>query len=127
MQSERENEQRVLQEKINALQGLADGEEDATKEAASYYESESSSLMRAQKRIFDVDKELAEKIRERREIEAQLDNVKRQMELQAECNQEQFREMLEKLQRKAVQVDGEIARVRKTLQSQAQEYLKRLR
>jgi hypothetical protein len=125
VQTQRESEQHVLQEKINALQEMLDNED--TKESANYYESESSSLVNAQRRMFDVDKELSHKIRERREIEAKLEHVKKQMEQQAECNQEQFREILERLQRQGKDVDRDIQDIRRMLQSEAEEYLKRLK
>lgn len=127
VQTERQNELKVLQEKINALQGMVDNEGATTRETANYYESETSNLMRVQRRIFDVDKELAEKMKERREIEGELEQVKRQMELQAESNQEQFREMLEKLKQRGMEIDSDIADIKEILRTESEDYLKRLR
>ncbi len=125
VQAQRESEQKALQEKINALQRMLDNE--GTRETINYYESESSSLMKAQKRLFDVETELSDKMRKRREIEAQLKHIEKQMEQQAECNQGQFRDMMQRLQRQGMDVDRQIECIRKMLQNEAEEYLKRLK
>lgn len=127
VQTERENEQNELKEKIQALQQLAEKQGQTTEIMADYFESESSGLMRAQRYLLKLDKQLATKIRERREIEEQLENVKRQIGLQAESSQEQSRDTLEKLQGKAKETDKEIGDMRKTLKKKADQYLARLR
>ena len=127
MQTARQNEQKALQEKIDALQELLKNEGSSTQETATYYESESSSLTRAHKRIFDVDKELSHKIKERQEIEIKLEHIKKQMEQQAECNQEQFHDMMKRLQRQGLKLDQDILDIKKMLQSETEEYLKRLK
>jgi recombinational DNA repair ATPase RecF len=125
VQAQRESEQKALQEKINALQRMLDNE--SNRETINYYESESSSLMKAQKRLFDVERELSDKMRKRREIEAKLKHIEKQMEQQAECNQGQFRDMMQRLQRQGMDVDRQIECIRKMLQNEAEEYLKRLK
>ena len=125
--TQREKEQKVLQEKINALHEMINSEETSTGETVNYYESECSSLIEAQKRLFDVEKDLSNKIRERREIEAKLKHVQKQMEQQAECNQEQFRKRMEKLQRQGMSVDRQIEDIKRMLQNEAEEYLNRLK
>ena len=127
VRTQRENEQKVLQEKISALHEMTESEKESSRETVNYYESESSSLVQAQRRLFDADKKLSKKMKERREIEAKLEHVARQMEQQAECNQGQFRDMMEKLQRHGMEVDREIEGIRRMLQNEAEEYLKRLR
>ena len=128
IQTARKNEQKALQDKIDALQEMLNNEGNNTTETAvSYYESESSSLTRAHKRIFDVDQELSQKIKERREIEIKLEHVMKQMEQQAECNQEQCRGMIERLQRQGLKLDHDIEEIKKILQSETEEYLKRLK
>lgn len=127
MQTARNNEQKALQDKIDALQEMLKNEENSSSESVNYYESESSSLTRAHKRIFDVDKELSQKIKERREIEIKLEHVKKRMEQQVECNQEQFRGMMERLQRQGLKLDHDIEEIKKILQSETEEYLKRLK
>lgn len=127
MQTARNNEQKALQDKIDALQEMLKNEENSSSESVNYYESESSSLTRTHKRIFDVDKELSQKIKERREIEIKLEHVKKRMEQQVECNQEQFRGMMERLQRQGLKLDHDIEEIKKILQSETEEYLKRLK
>lgn len=126
VQNERENEQRILQEKLHTLMEMADNEGGRTRETVKYYDSESSSLVRAQRRIFEDDKELAVKIKERKDIEAKLDHVKRQMEQQAECNQEEFRGVLARLELHSKELEKEIEEMRKILKYEAEQYLKRL-
>ena len=127
IQIEREKEQKILQEKINALQGMLNSQGNSNGETVRYYESESSGLMSIQRRLFNVEKELSNKMKEKREIEGKLEHVKKQMEQQAECNQEEFHEILERLRHQGIQVDQEIEEIKRLLQSEAEEYLKRLK
>ncbi|XP_028395979.1 kinesin-like protein KIF16B isoform X2 [Dendronephthya gigantea] len=127
VQNKRENEQKVLQEKLHALIEMTDNEEGSASETVDYYQAESSSLVTAQRRIFDVEKELAEKIKERKDIEAKLDHVKRQMEQQAECNQEEFHGILARLELHSKDVGKEIEEMKKILKYEAEKYLRRLK
>ena len=66
VQSRREEEQRELSEKIKALQLLVESKGEDTETTADYFESESFSLMKAQRDIVSIDQELTAKIRQRR-------------------------------------------------------------
>lgn len=126
-QIQRETEQTVLQDKINTLHEMLQSKGIATKDTVKYYQGESSSLMRAQKHIVDIEKELSDKIRQRRDLETKLGYIKKQMEQQAESNQEQFRGMLERLQDEGNELGQDLDTMRRMLQSATEQYRKRLK
>lgn len=119
---QREDEQMHLKEKINHLRKSTE-----SGETLKYYECESNSLVSAQQRLLDMDDKLALKTHEKKKMDARFENLRALMEQQDEFNQAKFRDKMDELDKRGKQLDREIQGIRKMIETEAEEYLKRLK